>query len=419
MDTSINTRSTTDRGVASKHRRSTLKRKRVTVKHNQLAKNATACRPDPFAFINIKSINMVLPNTLDIAYHQDLNPILGKTKSLDFLEHLHTVLQKNPNWKDTHSWAENQSPPEVILSLIKDLEQLKPNNCSLNIDHNDNSISLQSYFPYNSCFIDVSRFLTQLQKYNSPLFELVATVIGQLNVILKMDLWHADYEDQAMEYLENCLVDSQMVDWDHDQRKSVKAELDRWNNELIPLQDYCIELGRATSLNQIISAVEQFNWPDTLTAKRVYLWFQKAFKVLAHRKSLCWATPHNNEYDDIVPITPYEAYRFNWNGYKGIEPFGCINEQVQTMYNDHWGNGGQIELQVSTPLSQTWNIDQTWFKDLDNFFDASMSLWNEPEHRDVCNLKSVKTKRHVVKEPGGRTYIQFKPVCWKPQTTTL
>ena len=408
----------TDRRTSSKPGDAFLKRKRHPVKHSKRRKDVTSIRRDRFGFVDISKFKRS-KSPIDVAYVQDVNRIFGKKTSIEFLAHLHQVLSKNNNWCDTHTWSGDELPGQVILTLLRDLEQLKPEKTEYQIDERDHTLSLQSYFRFDSCFIDVSRFITQLREHNPPLFELVATVLGKMKVVLKMELWHSEYEVQAIDYLDNCLYDIESMGWDEETEKYIRSELAKWNDHLIPLQDHCVKLGRSTSLPDLRSAVKTYPWPDTFTAKRVYLWFQRAFKLLEHGKSLCWATPYDvDDEADVWPVTPYEAYRFHWCGYPGVSGYGPVHDHVEQLYNHHWGEGGQIELQMSTQLKKGWDIDTQWFDDLDDFLDSSISLWNEPGYRDICNLEPIETERKVIKD-YHRTYVKFIPVSFKPYQSTI
>ena len=403
------------KSVPQSNRKAIRSRKPKKVANRQCSKNATSIRGNRFSLINIQKLDD--QRTLYEVVDQQGDDYIF---SLDFLEQILLCLKNHPDWKDQNNWNGNEKPAEVITKLIQELDQLTPANHNLNYNHQTKKIELLRSFRWDSCMINVSAFLPQLKSNNKPLYDLVAPMIGHMHRVLKMELWDGVFEDQAMEHLEMCMDDPDFSGYDDNEISDGQKVLSKWKNVIVPLADECRRMAYDISIPKLYQMVEEFPWPNTFMARRIITWFKRGFTLLDHGLPLCWATPYDpEEYEDCMPITPYESFKFNWNGFIGIEDVDFVMHCVQEIYNDHWGNGGQIDLQTSQDLEKGWDINDQWFKDLESFLDASISLWQEPHIRDYYKLTSVKTKRVYKKEQYRPSYWTFEAVDYKPLIVTL
>lgn len=394
------------------------KRKRSKVEHSQSSSATVTLGRDRFGSLTDSSIPGAVQPCF-VALNQDVNPLFGKSNIVPWIKRILDVLNSNPDWCDKNDWKEETQPAEVFLKLTGDLKKLLPGKASLDLAPETGAVLCKQEFGSSSCFIDASGFISQMKVHNYKLFELLGATIGKLHRVLKFDLWYSDIEDMALDYLEQMQFEPEAFDLEDKAPAEISYELDRWRNSIIPLQKECLDLADYHTIESLAIAIGEFSWPDTFTAKRIFLWFKKALTLLDHGKPLCWATDYNPyDVEDLEPITPYEAFRFTWQGNKSTEEPNRLADDVESIYNDRFGNGGVIELQTSHDLTQSWKIDTQWLDDLHDFLDASISLWGEPTLHDAFTMSPVATQR-IVKKQYGRMIIIFEPVSWKPIPTTI
>lgn len=395
------------------------------LKRNILESNRIRSKATDRTYRN-QSSAIVLPdiqkriNPIDVARLQDAHPIYGESSSKLYLKHVHSCLKYHTEWKDNNTWDSNTSINEVIHKLSNELKELLPYGSYLDYHTESNQLCYFHQYKHDGCMIPVSAFLPQLKEFNPSLYRLVATTISHISTRCGFSLWDGEIEYEAVDYIEQILADPEFYGLeDVDNEKELETELSRWQNVLWPYAQEIRQLSRETSIETIIDEVNNYDWPNTFTAKRVYLWFHRAFQLILsdfHVNSFTHYEP--DEYEDGPPLLPEDTFKFTWPSRLDISINSTINTHIQEILNDRSGNFGVAPLVKRQQFKKGWNKSKYTFKELHNFCDSTVSLWLEPEFRDFFQLKSVETKIFVEKE-YHRTYKYFKPVSWRPKLCTL
>lgn len=374
-------------------------------------------QPAP-TIVNLNSKPSITP--LVIARLQDEHPVYGENSRIQFLEHVYECLSNNSNWKDTHEWNDGADHKTVIETLTKDLENLLPKNATLNFDPESNKFHCYHEYIQDGCMIPVSCFLPQLKEFNPPLYNMVATTISHISTRCGFALWDSDIDHDGLYYAEEMLSDPSYHELDDQTLQKYKDEVDRWNNVIIPYAKEIRELSKKTTIETIIDEVNNFDWPNNFTAKRMFLWFHKAFKLILsdfHVNSFTHIDPA--EHEDGPPLLPEDTFKFSWPSLQDSSMDGVVNTNITEYLNDRFGNFGCINLSKKLEFVKGWENITYSFKELFEFCDATISLWLEPEFRDFYRIAPVTTYKSLEPQRYGPPKKCFKPVSWKPKKCNL
>jgi len=386
-------------------------------RHSSQTANRTK-RDESTSLISLELKASIKP--LEVAKSQDSHPIFGESSSVKFLKHLHQCLSNNDKWDDAHTWSKEISPQGVIRELFKDLEDLLPQGTHTQYDEEKSKLYYHHEARLDGCQFPASCFLPQLKQHNLPLYNLVATTISHLSSKCGFSLWDGDIEYEAVDYLEQVLADPDFYGLEIEDKKERELEINRWNNTIFPYAQEIRELSRVTTIETVIDEVNNFDWPDTFTSKRVFLWFHQAFKLILSGFHVNSCTHFEaDDHEDGPPLLPEDTFKFTWPSTLDESIHGFIAEHIKEILNERAGNFGIIPLTEKLEFTSGWGKFKYSFSELENLCDSTISLWLEPELRDFFKLQSIKTRKITEKNGYQAPRKYYKPVSWKPKKCAL
>lgn len=403
---------------SSRNRSHILERKRRLLSGSK-ATPVSGVRSDRTSDINSINVRLSIKPSV-VAYHQNGHPVFGKDHRIPFVEHLYQCLSNHSYWEDLLEWAPDTSPEQVSKVLVEELDGLLSTGTHLHFDQTTAKLSFLEQFDYQFCHIPVSCFLPQLQVFNPLLYKLVATTISHISAKCGFQLWDHHLEQDAVRFCKQILEENDDEFDEEHSLKDMQVDVDRWNDVIFPYAREIRSIAKKVTIDKLIDKVDDFNWPNTFTAKRMYLWFQRAFNLIKSDFNVRTYTYYDpSDHRDGTPLFPEDAFKFTWSSYQDASVDGPVNRYFTEFLNDQWGNFGTVLLSKKHAFDPSWEIRQNSFKVFQDFCESTNFLWLNPDHRDFYRIRPVETCRQTEVTHFNETIIYYEPISWKPKQCTL